>query len=208
MQLVQVRAEAILAAAEICQGAMASIYFGPDSRVIDACKTAKEWCLKNNVENPECLISNFMFPRYKVLSGSEEAIQYLEENFQKFRIRSIKRLKNAPACHSSLMNPTIEPIQQALEHMHIADPLIRVYSNVHGKAYMSAHHIKKLLPQQLVKPVQWEQTMHYLYARRRKVHFPRTIVCGPGYALKSILKAVNSKAWQQSVQIGDTKSRK
>lgn len=203
--MVQVRAEAIHAASEIYKGGMASIFFGPDSRVMEACKKAKEFCVKNNVEKPECLISNFMFPRYKILSGSDEALQYLEENFSKFRIRSIKRIKNSSACHSSLMEPAIEPFQRALEQMHIADPLIRVYSNVNGKAYMSAHHILKLLPKQLVRPVKWEQTMHILYSRRQKEYFPRTIVCGPGFALKSILKAVNSKAWRQSIQIGDTK---
>ncbi|XP_055315395.1 probable malonyl-CoA-acyl carrier protein transacylase, mitochondrial isoform X1 [Sitodiplosis mosellana] len=207
LHLVQVRAEAIHAAAEIYKGGMASIYFRPDSRVIEACQKAKEWCLKNNVERAECLISNFMFPRYKVLSGSEEALQYLEENFKKFRIGSIKRIKNAPACHSILMEPAVEPVRSALEHIHVTDPLIRVYSNVSGKMYMSAEHILKLLPEQLVKPVKWEQTMHMLYARRHKEYFPRTIVCGPGVALRSILRSINSKAWQQSIHIGDRKRK-
>lgn len=207
MNLVQVRAEAIHAAGEINKGGMASIYFRPDSRVIEACRKAKEWCLKNNVENPECSISNFMFPKYKVLSGSEEALQYLEENYKKFGIGSIKRIKNAPACHSSLMEPAVEPFRTALQHIHIADPLIRVYSNVHGKAYMSAQHILKLLPKQLITPVKWEQTMHILYARRRKEYFPRTIICGPGASLRSILGEINSKAWKQSIRIGDTKRK-
>lgn len=184
---------------------MATIRFGPDSRVMDACKKAKEWCRKNNIENPECLISNFMFPRFKALSGNEEALQYIEDNLKKFRIRSLKRVKNTPACHSSLMEPAIEPFKKALEHIEIADPIIRVYSNVNSKPYMSAEHILKLLPQQLVKPVKWEQTMTYLYARGRGNYFPRTIVCGPGCALNSILKQVNSRAWRRSIHIGDKK---
>lgn len=205
LHLVQVRAEAIYAAAEIYKGGMATIFFGPDSRVKEACEMAKKWCINNNIEKPECLISNFMFPRYKVLSGNDEALQYLEQNYHKFRIRSIKRIKNVPACHSSLMEPTVEPLKKALELIHVSDPLIRVYSNVHGKAYKNVKHILKLLPKQLVKPVKWEQTMHNLYARRRKEYYPRTIVCGPGYALKSILKSVNAKAWQKTIQIGDMK---
>lgn len=187
---------------------MATIFYGPDSEVILACKKAKRWCIKNNIENPECLISNFLFPRYKALSGNEEALQYIEDNLDKFRLRAIKRIKNAPACHSSLMEPTIEPITKALEQIQINNPIIKVYSNVHGKPYMSANHILKLLPQQLVNPVKWEQTMTYLYARKRGISFPRTICCGPGLALNSILKQVNLRAWRQSVHIGSTKKSK
>lgn len=200
LQLVQVRAEAIHAAGEIRKGGMATIFYGPDSEVIKACKSAKQWCLKNNIENPECLISNFMFPRFKALSGNEEALQYIEDNLERFRLRSMKRIKNSPACHSSLMKPAIEPFEKALEQIDINDPIIRVYSNVNCRPYMSAHHISKLLPQQLVNPVKWEQTMTSLYARKRGTFFPRTIFCGPGLALNSILKQVNLRAWRQSFQ--------
>lgn len=182
---------------------MVQIQFGPDSRVVEACKKAKEWCIKNNIDQPECWISNFMYPRFKVLSGSEEALRYLEDNYAKFRLRSVKRIKNMPACHSALMEPTVEPMKQALEQMDISDPMIRVYSNVTCRPYYTARHIRKLLPQQLVKSVKWEQTMTYLYARRHGNYFPRTIVCGPGFNLRKILRKVNSKAWRQSIHIGD-----
>lgn len=205
IQLVQIRAEAILAANEVNNGGMATIKFGPDSRVIEACRKAREHCKMNNVDNPICYISNYMFPRFKALSGNEEALQYLEENFHKFRIRSIKRVKNSAACHSILMEPAIEPIKKALEHIQISDPIIRVYSNINNKPYMSAAHVKRCLPLQLTKAVRWEQTMHHLYARKRSEYQPRTILCGPGMALKSILKEVNQRAWRQSIHIGDKK---
>lgn len=205
LQLVQLRAEAIHMAGEMYNGGMASIFYGPDSRVVEACKRAKEHCMTNDIENPECLISNFMFPKYKVLSGNEEALKYIEENMHKFRLRSIKRIKDTPALHCSLMEPAVDTIKKALESIQIDDPLIRVYSNVHSKSYIDARHIKKLLPQQIMKPVKWEQTMHHIYARRHGNKFPRTFVCGPGYALRSILKNVNIKAWKKSIHIGSLK---
>lgn len=203
VQLVQIRAEAIRAAGELCKSGMAKIRFGADSRVDEALKKATEHCLKNNIENPVCRVSNFMYPQHKVIAGNEEALQYLEENYEKFRIRSIKRIKYFPACHSRLMESTVEPIKSALEHMNIADPLIQVYSNITCRPYFNANHILKLLPLQLVNPVKWEQTMTYLYARRRGVYFPRTIICGPGYNLRRILRLVNLKAWRQSIHVGD-----
>lgn len=182
---------------------MASIIFGPDSRVIEACRRAREWCSKQDIKDADCRISNYMYPRYKVISGNVEALQYIEDNLAKFRIRSIKRIKGAAAYHSSLMQPAIEPFIDALQKIQIEDPLIRVYSNVNSKPYFDARHIKKQLPLQLIRPVKWEQTMHYMYARRRGNYFPRTIVCGPGHALKSILKNINLPAWRSTIKIGD-----
>lgn len=181
---------------------MAQICYGPDSKVKEACEKAKEWCIQNDVDHPVCRISSYLYPRFKYLSGSDEAIQFLEKNYHKFRLRWVNRVRDRPACHSVLMQPTIEPIRNALNQMNIADPIIRVYSNVTGRAYFTPEHIRNVLPKQLVYPVKWEQTMTYLYARRRGVHFPRTIVCGPGYNFRTMLREVNMKAWQQSLYIG------
>lgn len=208
LQLVQVRAEAIHAASEMCKGGMASIVFGPDSNVIEACKAAKVWCLNNNIEKPECLISNYMYPKYKILSGNDEALEYLKSNVNQFRLRGLHRIKNAPAAHSRLMEPTVEPIKEALKLINISDPIIRIYSNITGKPYASANHIKKLLPQQLIKPLRWEQTMHNIYARRQGEYYPRTVVCGPNMALQQILRNVNLKAFHQSLHIGDVNPKK
>lgn len=187
---------------------MATIFYGPDSKIIDACKAAEEWCLSNGIENADCRISNYLFPKFKCLSGNTEALDFIERNLKKFRIRSIKRIRNAPALHCSLMAPAIEPFTKALQQIHIDDPLIRVYSNVNFKPYWSAAHILKQLPQQICSPIRWEQTMHYIYARSRGISFPRTIVCGPGFSLKSILKNVNLRAWRRTVHIGDTDAKR
>lgn len=203
LYFLQVRAEAILAASELSNGGMAKIKFGADARVIEACKHAKEWCIKKDIKNPECSISNFMYPGFKVLSGNEEALKYLEENSGKYRLSSIKRIQSALPLHCKLMEPTVEPIKDALNSMNISDPLIRVYSNITGKPYFTAKQIQKLLPLQLVKPVRWEQIMHNLYARQRGNYFPRTVLCGPGVGLRRILGIVNSKACRESIHIGD-----
>lgn len=204
LHLVEIRAEAIQAAAELHKGGMAKIKFGADSRVIEACKMAREWCVKNNIERPECWISKYMYPKYKVLSGSEEALQYLETNYLKFRLRAIKRIANMPACHSVMMDATTEPIRNALKRMDIADPIIRVYSNITCRPYVSARHILNLLPHQLVNPVKWEQTLTNLYARRQGVFYPRTFVCGPNNYLCNVLNRVNRKAWRHCIHVGDT----
>lgn len=54
---------------------------------------------------------------------------------------------------------------------------------------------------QIVKPVKWEQLLHILYERKQGEHFPRTFECGPGQGLKSILKEVNAKAWDTTINV-------
>lgn len=202
IRFIQIRSEAIQAVNDLYKSGMAQICFGPDSNVMEACRMAKEWCIQNDVSHPECRISTYLYPRFKHISGSEEAIEFLEQNYRKFRLRWVNRVRNRPACYSPLMAPTIEPIANALNQMNIADPIIRVYSNVTSGPYFTAQHIRNLLPKQLVQPIKWEQTMTRLYARRRGVCFPRTIICGPGYNFRTMLREVNLKAWRQSIYIG------
>lgn len=110
----------------------------------------------------------------------------------------MKRLKKLPvsgAFHTSLMQPAVEPFKKALRKVDIVDPIVPVFSNVEGKSYKNAHHIKIQLPKQIYKPVRWEQTLHILYERKVGEYFPRTFECGPGDSLKMLLKMVNAKAW-------------
>ena len=92
------------------------------------------------------------------------------------------------------MEPATEILRNALKKIPIDRPIIPVHSNLDGKRYRSADQILRLLPQQIVKPVRWEQTMHILYERNKGQHYPLTYECGPGSSLKYILRMVNSKA--------------
>ena len=99
------------------------------------------------------------------------------------------------------MRPAVEPFKEALKNVDIVDPIIPVLSNVDGKSYRNAHHIRRQLPTQIYKPVKWEQTLHILYERKDGEYFPRTFECGPGNSLKSLLKMVNAKAWSSCISV-------
>lgn len=92
------------------------------------------------------------------------------------------------------MEPAANVVKIALKKIPIQQPTISVHSNIDGKRYRNSDHILKCLPQQVVKPVCWEQTMHVLYERNQDQHYPMSFECGPGSSLKSILKMVNAKA--------------
>lgn len=167
LKLVSIRAEAMQLATEIHKGAMATVLYGPDSKLSYACKRAKDWALERGVELPTCQIGNYLFPHCKVVSGSEEvqlltkkyiyfnvalfkAISFLESNMKEFNLKKIMRRNVSGAFHSDLMGESVRPFQKALEKSEVSDPVISVYSNVDGKRYRNADHIRRMLPKQVV----------------------------------------------------------
>ncbi|XP_017304091.1 probable malonyl-CoA-acyl carrier protein transacylase, mitochondrial [Diaphorina citri] len=99
------------------------------------------------------------------------------------------------------MVPAVEPFALALKKATINDMIIPVHSNVDGKIYRDANHIRRQLPKQIYKPVCWEQTLHILYERPQGNHFPRTFECGPGKSLVTILNQVNKKAGDSAAKV-------
>lgn len=126
---------------------------------------------------------------------SPQALKFIKSNAEQYKLRRLKTIPVSGAFHTSLMHPAVEPFKEALKKVDIVDPIIPVFSNVDGKSYRNAHHIRRQLPKQIYKPVKWEQTLHILYERKVGEYFPRTFECGPGNSLKSLLKMVNAKAW-------------
>ncbi|EHB10392.1 Malonyl CoA-acyl carrier protein transacylase, mitochondrial [Heterocephalus glaber] len=182
---VKVRAEAMQAASEAVPSGMLSVLGQPQSKFAFACLDAREHCRSLGIEDPVCKVSNYLFPHCRVISGHLEALQFLRQNASKYHFRRTKMLP-----------PAVEPLTQALKAIDIKQPLISVHANVDGNRYMHPQHIRKLLGQQLVSPVKWEQTMHALYERKRGTAFPRTWEVGPGQQLGSILRSCNLQAWK------------
>lgn len=176
------------------KGGMATILLNPDSKLGEACVKAKEWCVERGVEDPDCVVANYLFPHCKVVSGSEEALKYIELNMKKYKLKKMKRIPAYGAFHSKLMSSAVTPFKKALQKIELQEPIIGVYSNIDGHRYFNRNHILKKLPQQIVRPVKWEQTMHNFYDRNKDNNYPRTFICGPGNGLRTILKNVNAVA--------------
>lgn len=199
----RIRAEALLAANEINPGGMASVYFGHASRVIDACRSAKNWCIENGHPNADCSISERMTPKSVYISGTNEALDYMDQNYREFGIHGIRRVKDSLPLHCRLMKPAVGPFAEALEQMSIEKPIIKVHSNYDAKPYMSSAHIRRNLSRQLYNPIKWEQTIHEIFARSGERRFPTTYTMGPGCAHRQNLKTLNVPAWRRSTNVGD-----
>lgn len=203
IKLIQIRAEAMQRACDMTPSGMATVFYRPDSELGKAVEKAKEWCLDRGVEDPECKIANYLYPHCKVVAGNNEALEFLDKNKRQFNLKKLRRLPVSGAFHTKIMWPAVEPFKRALQKIDIQDPRIYVHSCVDGKAYRNAEHIRKQLPQQIVKPVRWEQLLHIIYERDKDKNFPRTFECSPGKSLISILEQVNAKAANSAKPIED-----
>lgn len=125
-----------------------------------------------------------------------QALQFLQKNSSKYYFRRTKILPVSGGFHTRLMESALEPLAQVLKAINVKEPLLSVHSNVNGNRYMHPKHIQKLLVQQLVSPVKWEQTMHAIYERKKGTPFPRTFEVGPGKQLGTILRSCNLQAWK------------
>ncbi|XP_065576929.1 probable malonyl-CoA-acyl carrier protein transacylase, mitochondrial isoform X2 [Artemia franciscana] len=194
LKLVQIRAEAMQYASDLTPSGMMTVFFGADAKLGYALNLAKEWCIRQGIEDPECCVSNYLYPGSKIIAGNEEALHFIEKNASDFNIRKLKRLTVSGAFHTKLMQDAVSPFSEAINRAEVQNPLVPVHSNVDGKMYRDVKHIKRQLPRQILTSVKWEQTMHILYERPVDIQYPQTFECGPGQSLKAMLNMINKQA--------------
>ncbi|KAL1131516.1 hypothetical protein AAG570_011133 [Ranatra chinensis] len=184
---------------------MVTVLCRADTNIAEACRKAREHCASvaprsqsGQETSPYCAVSNYLFPQGRIIAGHVEAIKYLEDNSIELGLKKVRRLPVSGAFHTPLMEPAVEVFREALKRAKLGEPQIAVHSNVNGKRYRDSRHVIKQLPNQIVAPVKWEQTMHIMYERSKEDEpkFPNTYECGPGNSLATMLKMVNAKAWQ------------
>lgn len=205
VRLVQVRAELMQRASDANKGGMATVLIKnkKDSHLEAACSRAIDWCSDFGIEEPDCVVANYLFPQCRVISGNDEALRYIRSNMKNFNLAQIKAIPAYGAFHSKLMSSAVPQFGKCLHSMEIQEPIINVYSNVNALKYESVSHINKQLPNQIISPVKWEQTMHLFSNIEINGIPPETFCVGPGTMLQTILKQHNKRAWEKSIKIGD-----
>ena len=98
-------------------------------------------------------------------------------------------LKVAGAFHSPIMQPGADKMKAELEKAKFSPPTKLVYSNVTAEEHGDVASIKKLLVDQIVSPVRWEQTMVKIAA----VADARFVELAPGRTLAGLAKRINRR---------------
>jgi [acyl-carrier-protein] S-malonyltransferase len=88
------------------------------------------------------------------------------------------------------MQPAADRMAEELEQATLRDPVEPVYANVTAERHGNAESIKRLLVEQIVKPVRWEQTMRQVASETEA----RFVELAPGKVLTGLLKKANRRA--------------
>ena len=138
--------------------------------------------------------ANFNAPGQIVVSGTSAACERVVKAAEAGGIRAMP-LKVAGAFHSPLMQSAAEKMTAELAKVRFNKPGKTVYSNVTAEPHEDVESIKRLLVEQIVSPVRWEQTMQTLVGAGEA----RFVELSPGRTLAGLAKRINRRLVVESI---------
>jgi [acyl-carrier-protein] S-malonyltransferase len=104
--------------------------------------------------------------------------------------RRIIPLKVSGAFHSSLMEPAIEGLRNAISEFSFCEASIPVISNVTAQPLTGVNAIKEEMVSQIVHCVRWQPSVETMIARGVTTFFE----IGPGEVLTGLIKRISPGA--------------
>jgi [acyl-carrier-protein] S-malonyltransferase len=181
LRVVKVRGEAMQAAADATPSGMASIIGLEREQVEGLCREARS--------RGRIWIANLLGPGNIVVSGERSALDAITPLAESAGATKVIPLAVAGAFHTEIMRPADQRLAQALESIEIKSPRIPVISNVDATPHADAAEIRRVLVQQLLSPVLWEDSARRLLADG----FDQFYEIGPGRVLRGLLRRIDRK---------------
>ena len=183
LRLVQIRGQAMQAAADATAGGMVSI-IGLDADKVQAlCQEA--------AQGEPLQPANYNCPGQVVISGAKAACDRAEALASKYGAMKAVRLEVAGAFHTPLMAPAAAILDKALAACRIGDPSpIRVIANVTANYYPDTQSIRPGLVRQLTSAVLWQGCIERLLADGVE----RFLEIGPGKVLTGLMRRIHRRA--------------
>lgn len=182
--VVAVRGEVMQAAGRNHAGAMAAV-IGLDLGHIE------QIALNTGVD-----IANDNAPGQVVLAGLEDRIAQAAAAARAAGGRSIL-LDVAGAFHSLAMTTAAEPLRDALDHIEIRSPGNPVLSNVTARPYRAPGEIRRLLVEQLTKPVRFREGVEWLW----RCGIRTFVDYGPGRVVSGLAQRTFDAAAKREVTV-------
>ena len=180
LQVVQVRGEAMQAAADDTPSGMVSVLGLDLDGVERLCDRARE-------PDEVLQVANHLCPGNIVVSGHNASCENLVELAESAGAMKVLALAVAGAFHTPIMQSAVDRLAAALAEVPLARPRIPVISNVDAQPHDDPELIRDLLIQQVVSPVRWEESMRYLLAEG----YTNFYEIGPGRVLRGLLRRID-----------------
>jgi len=152
--------------------------FGKRSEILKCVEAAREDGILEGV--------NFNTPTQTVVAGQTEALLRFREKAAKNRVKTVP-LSVSTAFHSPMMEPAAEPLKKILKQAGLAEPSIKLYSNVTGTEI--GKDIAEIMAKQVKSPVMWQETILNMALSGIEV----LIELGPGTSLSGMVKKITHK---------------
>jgi [acyl-carrier-protein] S-malonyltransferase len=188
--LVAERGRLMQAAAQSSQGSMVSIMGVDEPTVAAICREAAQ----DDVLAP----ANFNCSGQIVISGGKAACERSVAIAEKHGARAIP-LVVAGAFHSPLMQSAVEGLEKALADTRIARGALGVVSNVSADYHADSESVRRLLREQVAKPIRWQASIERLVGEG----FDRFVEVGPGRVLTGLMRKIDRAAKAINVSTAD-----
>jgi len=190
LRVVKCRGEAMQAAADATRSGMVSL-LGLDVSQTEAL------CAEARREGEVLQIANYLCPGNIVVSGHQAACGRIAELAVQAGAMKAIPLTVAGAFHTPIMQTAVERLTEVLAGATLVQPRIPVVSNVDAQLHDDPEEIRKLLVQQVVSPVQWEDSIRLLLNEGCDLFYE----IGPGRVLRGLLKRISRKTNCEGVAV-------
>lgn len=150
-------------------------------------KTIEVECEKLSTAENTVVISNFNSPDQIVISGHKNAVESVGNTLKESGAK-VTFLKVSAPFHSPLMQPAADNFREELLKYEYGPMVYPVLSNVTGFPYEGPQKIVDNLTMQIVKPVQWMNSMKYLENRGIEL----VVEIGMKTVLRNMMKKISS----------------
>jgi len=190
LRLVHRRGQLMQQAALASPSGMVSLIGADEDTAVRLCERASE----GEVLSP----ANFNCPGQIVISGAKSACERAVVMAAESGCRAIP-LKVSGAFHSALMQPAADSLGEVLRETAVDTPGIPVVANVTAQPHTTPDNIRRLLEDQVVKPVRWQESMERLIEQGVETF----LEVGPGRVLTGLMKKINRKVPTVNVSTAD-----
>ena len=152
--------------------------------------------INNNEDKFKCYVANDNSIGQVVVSGNINDLNKFSEELKKNKIKNIKLPVSAPF-HCELMRSATEKMREEITKTEFKKPEINIISNVTAQQTNDPKDIKKLLIDQIEKPVRWREIVINMIDSKVE----KFIEIGPGKVLSGLVKRINSNV--KLIQVND-----
>ena len=182
LRVVQERGRAMQAAADHCPSGMISILGLELSKIESLCEISRG--------DQTLQVANLLCPSNVVVSGETGACERMATLAEAAGAIRVVPLPVAGAFHTPVMQSAVDRLAKVLNEIELHYPRIPVVSNVDAQPHTDPEEIRRLLVEQVVSPVRWEDSMRWLL---EDCGIQAFYEIGPGRVLRGLLRRIARK---------------